>query len=74
MKFDLIKTYVFLMLALIIIGPIFFLYLGTNEKYGDLFIQSVSMSTLVFFGSILILIIVSFINNFLKRKSLNEHS
>lgn len=71
---DFIKAYVVLMLTLIFIGPIFFLYLGTKEKYTDLFIKSVSISTIIFFGSILILIAASFIYNYFKRKRINEHS
>lgn len=67
MKFDFIKTYVIVMLGFIFIGPVVFLYLGTHEKYTDLFIKSVSMGTIVFFGSLLVLIIYSFIFNKLNR-------
>lgn len=67
MKFDFFKIYVIALLAFIFIGPIVFLYLGTHEKYTDLFIKSVSMGTIVFFGSILVLIIYSFIFNKMNR-------
>lgn len=63
MKFDFFKIYVIALLVFIFIGPVVFLYLGTHEKYTDLFIKSVSMGTIVFFGSILVLIIYSFIFN-----------
>lgn len=61
------SVYVILLLLFIFIGPVVFLYLGTHEKYTDLFIKSVSMGTIVFFGSILVLIIYSFIFNKMNR-------
>lgn len=67
MKLDFFKIYVISLLVFVFLGPLFFLYLGTNEKYNELFIKSVSISSIVFFGSILILIIVSFIINKMNR-------
>lgn len=63
MKLDFFKIYVIALLVFVFLGPVVFLYLGTHEQYSDLFIKSVAMGTIVFFGSMLVLIIYSFIFN-----------
>lgn len=66
------KIILAVLIIISLVGPLIFLFLGTQDKFADLFILSVAGTTIFFFSVFLILIIVSFFYNIFNNNKNNN--